>query len=163
VTQARRLRILFFCTGNSCRSQMADAWARHLRRDRIEAYSAGLRASEIDPVVMNLMAAAGVDMSSQWSKDLAAVRDVDFDWMITLCGPAHEACAAFPPGVPVVHRPFDDPPELAAGAETEEEAFRHYIRIRDEIRAFVETLPDALNHRETSSRRDPWQRRWRAR
>jgi len=148
----RALRVLFLCTGNSCRSQMAEGWARALRGDRIEPSSAGLVARGLDPRAVRAMAEAGVDLSGQRSKTLdellaprAAAEDAPpFDVVVTVCAHAHETCPVFPGAVPVVHVGFDDPPALAADAASEDEAMAHYRRVRDEIRAFVERLPEAL-------------------
>jgi len=137
-------KILFLCTGNSCRSQMAEGWTRHLKGETIEAYSAGMVIHGLNPRAVRVMAEVGVDISRQRSKHLDELKDLDFDWVVTLCGSAHEKCPVFPGRTKVVHRGFDDPPALAKNANTEEEALEHYRRVRDEIRAFVETLPEAL-------------------
>jgi arsenate reductase (thioredoxin) len=139
-----RLRVLFLCTGNSCRSQMAEGWARHLRGDRIEAFSAGIETHGLNPDAVRVMAEAGVNISSHRSKRLEELAGVAFDHVVTVCGHAHESCPVFPRRAKVVHVGFDDPPRLAAGATTEEERLAPYRRVRDEIRAFVETLPEAL-------------------
>ena len=139
-----KIRVLFLCTGNSCRSQMAEGWARHLRGDRIEAHSAGIETHGLNPRAVKVMAEAGVDISAHRSKHVRELLDVPFDCVVTVCGHAGESCPVFPARVKVVHAGFDDPPKLAAGASTEEEALVHYRRVRDEIRAFVETLPAAL-------------------
>jgi len=140
----RRLRVLFLCTGNSCRSQMAQGWTRALRGDRIEAFSAGLEARGLDPRAVRAMAEVGVDLSGQSSQRLDEILNVAFDYVVTVCDHARETCPLFPGGATVVHAGFDDPPHLAAGQTGEEEAMRPYRRVRDEIRAFVDTLPDAL-------------------
>ena len=123
---------------------MAESWARELKRCQLTAYSAGLEPKELDPLAVKAMAEAGVDISGQHSKHLDELRDVAFDYVVTVCGHAHEACPLFPGGTLVVHRGFEDPPQLAIGAASEEEALSHYRRIRDEIRSFVEELPEAL-------------------
>jgi arsenate reductase (thioredoxin) len=142
----KRLKILFLCTGNSCRSQMAEGWARALKGDLIEAYSAGIATHGLNPLAVQVMAEAGVDISGQRSKTVAAVRDVPFDYVVTVCGHANETCPMWLSGkARVIHVGFDDPPALARSAKSEAEALGHYRRVRDEIRAFVETLPDALS------------------
>jgi len=143
-TASSKTRVLFLCTGNSCRSQMAEGWARHLKSDTIEAYSAGTEPHPVDPIAVRVMAEAGVDISTQRSKSVDELPAVDFDYVVTLCDGAKEACPYFPARVRVVHRGFDDPPKLAAGARTEDEALAHYRRVRDEIRAFVEAMPGVL-------------------
>jgi len=139
-----RLKILFLCTGNSCRSQMAEGWTRHLRGDVIEPYSAGIETHGLNPNAVKVMAEAGVDISRHRSKNVSELMAVPFDYVVTVCGHAHETCPMFPGKAKVVHVAFDDPPQMARDAKTEEEALGHYRRGRDEIRAFVETLPDSL-------------------
>lgn len=139
-----KLKVLFLCTGNSCRSQMAEGWARHLKANEIEAYSAGIETHGLNPTAVRAMAEVGVDISGHHSKHLDSLADVEFDYVVTVCGHAHESCPVFPGRTMVVHVGFDDPPQLARNASTEEEAFEHYRRVRDEIRAFVQTLPESL-------------------
>ncbi len=139
-----KLKILFLCTGNSCRSQMAEGWARHLRGDAIEPYSAGIESHGLDPHAVRVMAEAGVDIAGQRSKSVADLKEVPFDYVVTVCGHAHETCPMFPAKAKIVHVGFDDPPRLAKGAKSEDEAMGHYRRVRDEIRAFVERLPESL-------------------
>ncbi|MFC1525625.1 arsenate reductase ArsC [Candidatus Latescibacterota bacterium] len=137
-------KVLFLCTGNSCRSQMAEGFAHHLKGDRFEAYSAGIETHGLNPHAVKVMAEAGVDITGQQSTNVADYGDVDFDFVVTVCGHAHESCPVFAGQTQVVHVGFDDPPRLARGAATEEEALAHYRRVRDEIRAFVEALPEGL-------------------
>ena len=143
--KAEKLKILFLCTGNSCRSQMAEAWTRVLKSDRVEAFSAGVDPHGIDPRAVRAMAEVGIDISGQHSKDVDIFEDVEFDYVITLCDNAHQACPVFPARTRVLHVGFDDPPRLTAGAQTEEEAMDHYRRVRDEIKVFVEKLPEILD------------------
>ncbi|MDY0040036.1 MAG: arsenate reductase ArsC [Desulforhabdus sp.] len=138
------MKILFLCTGNSCRSQMAEGWTRHLKGDRIEPYSAGVEPHGIDPRAIRAMEEVDIDISQHRSKDVSEVEQIDFDYVVTVCDRAHESCPFFPAKAKVVHVGFDDPPRLAADASTEEEAMEHYRRVRDEIRAFVEKLPEVL-------------------
>ena len=140
----RRLAVLFLCTGNACRSQMAEGWARALKGDAIEPFSAGLEPHGLNPLAVRVMAEAGVDISGHRSKRLDELADRAFDWVITVCDHAHESCPFFPGRVRRLHVGFEDPPRLARDARTEEEALVHYRRVRDEIRAFVESLPQAL-------------------
>jgi len=141
---ADRKRILFLCTGNSCRSQMAEAWTNRLKGEHFEAYSAGVQPKRINPRAIKAMAEAGVDISSQKSKDVDAFGHIKFDYVITLCDNARESCPYFPAKTKLIHKGFEDPPKLAESAGNEEEAMAHYRRIRDEIKAFVESLPDSL-------------------
>jgi arsenate reductase len=139
-----KLKVLFLCTGNSCRSQIAEGWARRLKPETIEPYSAGTQPQRLNPLAVRAMAETGVDIRGQRSKHVDELRDVEFDYIVTVCDAASEACPAFPGRSRVFHIAFDDPPKLAAGAASEEEALPHYRRVRDEIRAFVEKLPEAL-------------------
>lgn len=139
-----KLRILFVCTGNACRSQMAEGWARHLRGDVIEPCSAGVRPAQLDQRAVRVMAELGVDISRQRSKHVREFLGRELDCVVTVCDSARESCPVFPGLTRVVHRPFDDPPWLAATASTEAEALDCYRRVRDEIRAFVESLPEGL-------------------
>ena len=139
-----KLRILFLCTGNSCRSQMAEGFARALKSDSVEAWSAGVERHGLNPRAVAVMAEAGVDISGQTSKLVEELPRKDFDWVVTLCGHASENCPFFPGKVRRLHKGFDDPPALAAGAAGEEEALAPYRRVRDEIRAFIQGLPGTL-------------------
>lgn len=143
-TAAERLKVLFLCTGNSCRSQMAEGWARALKSEAIEAYSAGIETHGLNSRAVLVMAEAGVDISGQESKNLDDLRGVAFDYVVTVCDHAHETCPVFPTGARVVHAGFDDPPRLAKDAATEEDRLAPYRRVRDEIRAYIESLPESL-------------------
>ncbi|MEW6428000.1 MAG: arsenate reductase ArsC [Thermodesulfobacteriota bacterium] len=135
-------KVLFLCTGNSCRSQMAEGWARHLRGEVIESFSAGIEKHGMNPRAVQVMAEAGIDISGQYSKTVDELPHASFEYVVTLCGHANETCPYFPGRK--IHKGFDDPPKLAVGAKNEEEALAPYRRVRDEIRAFVLTLPGAL-------------------
>jgi arsenate reductase (thioredoxin) len=138
-------KVLFLCTGNSCRSQMAEGWARALKDDTIEAHSAGIETHGLNPRAVRVMAEAGVDISAQRSKCVDELAAVDFDAVITVCGHANETCPTWlRGGAKVLHVGFDDPPALARDARTEEEALAPYRRVRDEIRSLVARLDDVL-------------------
>jgi arsenate reductase (thioredoxin) len=128
---------------------MAEGFARALKSDRLEAWSAGITPKGLDPRAVRVMAEAGLDISGQRSKSLAELPDVHFDYAITLCDHAHQVCPIFPGAAKTIHVPFDDPPRLAAETKSEDEALAHYRRVRDEIRAFVLGLPDNLTEKET--------------
>ena len=132
-----KTKILFLCTGNSCRSQMAEGWARNLKSDSIEPYSAGIETHGLNPNAVRVMAEAGVDISGQRSKNVGELQDIAFDYVVTVCGHAHEHCPIFLGKAKIVHVGFDDPPKLAANAKTEEERLAPYRRVRDEIKSFV--------------------------
>ena len=139
-----KLKVLFLCTGNSCRSQMAEAWARELRGETVEPYSAGVAPTGVDPRAAAVMAEVGIDISGRPSTHVDELAGVEFDHVVTVCDHAHETCPLFPGKTRVVHVGFDDPPCLAEDAQSEDEALVHYRRVRDEIRAFVERLPEGL-------------------
>ena len=141
---AEKLKILFLCTGNSCRSQMAEGWTRHLKNDVIEPYSAGVEIHGLNERAVYVMKEAGVAISDHYSKNVRDLLHIPFDWVITVCDHANETCPVFPGNVKRYHLSFSDPPRLAADAKTEEEALLHYRRVRDEIRVFVEKLPGIL-------------------
>lgn len=146
-----KLKILFLCTGNSCRSQMAEGWTRKLKGDIIDVYSAGVETHGLNPNAVKVMAEAGVDISNHKSKLVGEFKDMKLDAVITVCGHAHEACPYFPPRCKVIHVGFDDPPkmaeELAAKGEDKEKQLDCYRKVRDEIRAFVEDMPENINNR----------------
>ena len=133
----QRLKVLFLCTGNSCRSQMAEGWARHLRGEELEPWSAGLETHGLNPLAVKVMAEAGGDISGHRSKLLSELADQTFDLVVTVCDRAQESCPLFPGPTRVIHAGFADPPRLAAGAADLEEALGHYRRVRDEIRRFL--------------------------
>jgi arsenate reductase len=137
-------KILFLCTGNSCRSQMAEGWARALKPDSIEPHSAGVAPQGMNATAVQVMAEAGVDISTQRSKHVDELTDVPFDFVVTVCDHANENCPVFAGNVRRVHVGFDDPPRLAKSAKSFEEALGHYRRVRDQIREWVMTLPQSL-------------------
>lgn len=139
-----KLKILFLCTGNSCRSQMAEGWTHALKSNCIEAYSAGIETHGLNQNAVAVMAEAGVDISGHTSKHVRDLAHVAFDWVISVCDHAAESCPAFSGNVKRYHISFNDPPKLAKNAKSQEEALSHYRRVRDEIKAFVNTLPDIL-------------------
>ena len=141
---AQMIKILFLCTGNSCRSQMAEGWTRALMGDIIEAHSAGIETHGINQNAVTVMAEAGVDISLHTSKNLNEVKDIAFDWVVTVCDNASESCPVFPSKVNRFHVSFDDPPKLAKNAQTEDDVLSHYRRVRDEIKNFVQRLPGVL-------------------
>ena len=144
----KKVSVLFLCTGNSCRSQMAEGWARYLKADSIDAYSAGIEKHGLNPLAVKVMAEAGVDISKQRSTLIPELPVDRFDYVITLCGHANETCPYFPGKV--LHRGFDDPPKLAGDVEDEEEKLVHYRRVRDEIREYVQSLPALLEKHQSN-------------
>ncbi len=143
-----KLNVLFLCTGNSCRSQMAEGWTRHLKGDQINACSAGIETHGLNPNAVKVMAEAGVDISGHKSQHIDDFKDVKIDVVVTVCGHAHESCPFFPNNCKVIHVGFGDPPEMAkelSGQGGDMEAqLDCYRKVRDEIKAFVQTLPKSL-------------------
>jgi arsenate reductase len=136
-----KIKVLFLCTGNSCRSQMAEGWAGHLKSDTIDAYSAGIRPIGVSSSAIKVMAEVGVDISKQTSRHVDDLDGIDFDYVVTLCDSAKQQCPVFAGKAKLVHRAFEDP-YFAAG--TEEQITQVFRKTRDDIRAFVEKLPQVL-------------------
>ena len=125
---------------------MAEGWARHLKGDVVEPYSAGVEKHGMNPHAVKVMAEAGVDISTHYSKRPTELGPVEFDYVVTVCGHADENCPAFPAKTRVVHVGFEDPPKLTKDLPDGEEKLAVYRRVRDEIRRFVEGMPGNLNH-----------------
>ena len=138
------LKILFLCTGNSCRSQMAEGWARHLKAASIQPFSAGTEPQRLNPRAVAVMSEAGVDISHHASKHVDELAGIAWDVVITVCDHAAKTCPTLPQECLVVHAPFDDPPALARHRRNENDALEVYRRVRDEIRDYVASLPDSL-------------------
>ena len=139
-----RKKVLFLCTGNSCRSQMAEAWVNNLRHEEWRAYSAGIETHGMNKSAMKVMSESGVDMSSQHSKHVNEVSDEDFDLIITVCDHAAEHCPAIDKhashnNTRVVHVPFDDPPKLALQTPKDEDSLESYRKVRDQIKSYIES------------------------
>lgn len=143
----KKLKVLFLCTGNSCRSQMAEGWAKTLIAEEIEAYSAGVETHGMNPNAVRVMGEADVDITGHYSKLANDLKEVPFDFVVTVCDHARQSCPVFSGDSKILAHSFDDPPALAKDASNEEEALGHYRRVRDEIRDFIQTLPEVLkNH-----------------
>lgn len=138
---AEKLKVLFLCTGNSCRSQMAEGWARHLKGDIIEAFSAGVNPVNVSQRAIKVMAQAGVDISNHRSKHVDELAGLDFDYVVTVCDSAKEHCPFFPNARKMIHKSFADP---ANASGTDEQVMAEFRRVRDEIKAFVEAMPQIL-------------------
>ena len=141
------LKVLFLCAGNSCRSQMAEGWTRSLHGDEFEVYSAGIKPQELNPMAVRVMKEAGIDISAQKSKHVHVLKNIAFDYVVTVCDSARENCPLFPGKTKIIHRDFEDPFE-AKGSE--EEVLAVYRRVRDQIREFVHGLPEYLSARRKS-------------
>ncbi len=136
-----KLKVLFLCTGNSCRSQMAEGWARHLKGDIIEAFSAGIRPIGVSSRAIEVMAEVGVDISMYSSNHIDEYSGIDFDYVVTLCDNAAASCPVFSGKARVIHKPFTDP-YFASGSE--EKIMAAFRKVRDDIKAFIETMPKSL-------------------
>ena len=145
---SEKISLLYLCTGNSCRSQMAEGWTHALKRDEIEVYSAGIETHGLNPNAVKVMAEAGIDITMQKSQHIEEFKEVKLNYVITVCNHAHETCPWFPTDCEVIHVGFQDPPkmarELAEKGASEEEKLQCYRDVRDEIKTFVETLPTFL-------------------
>lgn len=137
-------KVLFLCTGNSCRSQMAEGLASHFCGDDFESYSAGIKTHGMNPYAVKAMDEMGIDITHQKSQLLSEFDHIQFDYVITLCSHAHESCPVFHDETVVIHHPFDDPPKLAAEEKSEEAKLSHYIRVRDEISSYIKGLSETL-------------------
>jgi len=137
-------KILFLCTGNSCRSQMAEGWGRHLYPDRYEFFSAGIEKHGLNPMAVRVMAEVGVDISTQRAKLLSELDPIAFDYVITVCDDANEQCPFFSGKAIKLHHQFPDPPRLARNAASEAEALGHYRTVRDAIQEYLLSLPADL-------------------
>ncbi|MBF0245631.1 MAG: arsenate reductase ArsC [Planctomycetes bacterium] len=144
-----KLKILFLCTGNSCRSQMAEGWARHLKGEILEVYSAGIETHGLNPNAVEVMKEVGIDISAHRSKSIDEFKNFRLDAVVTVCGHAHETCPVFSAGCRVVHVGFEDPPrmaeELASQGASEDRQLDCYRQVRDAIRVYIETLPESLD------------------
>lgn len=139
-----KIKVLFLCTGNACRSQMAEGFARALKGDVVDAYSAGIEMHGLNVRAVAVMAEVGVDISRHTSKLFSDLAGISFDFIITVCGHAHETCPVVSAGTKVIHQGFDDPPKCAEQETEEESKLAHYRRVRDQIKAYVDTLPESL-------------------
>lgn len=133
-------KILFLCTGNSCRSQMAEGWCRYFYGDKFEIYSAGIEKHSMNERAVQVMRESGVDISSQYSKNLEDIGPVEFDLVYTVCGNANENCPVFSGQACVIHMGFDDPPKLSLGLTSEEEILSQYRKVRDEIKSWIQNF-----------------------
>lgn len=136
-----KVKVLFLCTGNACRSQMAEGWARYLKGNEVEAYSAGMRAIGVNEWAIKVMEEAGVDISMHTSKNVEDLDGIDFDYVVTLCDNAAESCPVFGGQAKMIHKPFEDPYYASGSQEQIMEVFR---KVRDKIKAFVETIPGSF-------------------
>ena len=151
----RALSVLFLCTGNSCRSQMAEGWTRHLHNHLVVPYSAGVKPGRLDPNAVRVMAEVGIEIGGQLPKHIDELTSIDFDCVVTVCDNARASCPVYPAHTLVIHRAFDDPPHVAQHAQTDDERIAVYRRVRDEIREFVATLSQLIAAGEATSMYSP--------
>lgn len=144
MSTTRKFKLLFLCTGNSCRSQMAEGWARQLLGKDFEVYSAGIETHGLNPFAVKVMAEAGVDISKHRSKNFNEFINTPLDFIITVCGHAHETCPIVPSKCKIIHQGFEDPPRLAKEVENMEDKLNCYRKVRDQIKEYVGTLPNLL-------------------
>ncbi|MCG8375322.1 MAG: arsenate reductase ArsC [Chlorobiales bacterium] len=142
----KKIKVLFLCTGNSCRSQIAEGWARYLHGDVLEPYSAGIEVHGMNQNAVKVMEEAGIDIASHRSKHLEDIQDIPFDAIITVCDHAHETCPFFPGTAKRIHAGFGDPPRLAQSINDPEKKLDCYRKVRDEIRDFIAQLPDVIEN-----------------
>ena len=142
ISTGRRKTVLFLCTGNACRSQMAEGWAKALKAGEIEVFSAGVAPCYVHPKAIRVMAEAGVDISEQYSKHVEEMDGIRFDCIVTLCDYAGEVCPYHPGLGKRIHQPFEDPVHARG---TEEEVLARFRDVRDQIRRFVEGMPGNLD------------------
>ena len=137
--------IMFLCTGNSCRSQMAEGFCRHLWNDKFNVYSAGTKKHGMNERAMKVMKEVGIDISSHYSKTIEELPKINFDYVITVCDAAKETCPYFPGGK-IIHVGFQDPPALTKDMTDEEEILKVYRRVRDEIEVAIKNFPNILGN-----------------
>ena len=142
----KKKNVLFLCTGNSCRSQMAEGWGRFLKGDKFNFYSAGTKKHGLNPYAVKVMAEAGVDISNHWSNTTDELPDVIMDYVFTVCSDAYESCPLFHGGE-MIHVGFDDPPSLTRGITGEENIISVYRRVRDEIKSMVLKIEDYMENK----------------
>lgn len=136
--------VLFLCTGNSCRSQMAEGWGKSLKGDKFNFYSAGTKKHGLNPRAVQVMKEVGVDISAHESNTTDELPKVTMDFVFTVCSDAHENCPYFPGGK-IIHTGFDDPPRLSIEMTNEEEILKNYRRVRDEIKEMVSNIEDYMD------------------
>lgn len=138
------MNVLFLCTGNSCRSQMAEAIARQKLGDQYNFFSAGTKTHGMNPRAVTVLEELGLDLSEHWSKTMEEL-NVNLDLVITVCSDADENCPHIP-GVRMVHHAFEDPPKITKEMTDEEEILKVYRRVRDEISSFIGEIPRIIEN-----------------
>lgn len=140
-----KIQVLFLCTGNSCRSQMAEGLARFYHNDCIEPFSAGIEQHGLNKLAVKVMAEIGIDISQHNSKTIDDIRLDNIGYVVTVCSHADKTCPVFPNRTKIIHQGFDDPPKLALNAKNDIEAMHYYRVVRDQIKTYIQTLPKLLD------------------
>ena len=135
----KKKNILFLCTGNSCRSQMAEGWAKSLKTQHFNFFSAGTKKHGLNPHAIKVMREVGIDISGHESNTTDELGEMQMDFVVTVCSDAHESCPVFPGGK-IIHVGFDDPPRLTENVADSEQRLIVYRRVRDEIKDFISTI-----------------------
>jgi arsenate reductase len=136
-----KIKVLFLCTGNSCRSQIAEGWAKHLKGDIMDVYSAGIAPGVLNQMAVKVMAEAGVDISAQRPKHIDELKDIDFDYVVTVCDNARENCPIFPHKTKHFHKMFEDPTFMIG---TEQQIKAAFVELRDQMKEFIEKMSKIL-------------------
>ena len=139
----KKKNILFLCTGNSCRSQMAEGWGKKIWGEKYQFFSAGIKKHGINTRAVEVMKGYDVDISFHESNVVEELGDISFDIVFTVCSDAHETCP-FLSGAKIIHVGFDDPPLLTKNLTDESEILKVYDRVCLEIKEFVENLEDYI-------------------
>ena len=135
-------KVLLLCTGNSCRSQMAEGFLKYLGKDRIEVFSAGVNPTKINPLAVKVMEEARIDISVQKSKSVNEFTSQNFDYVITVCNNAQQSCPMFPGEHETLHWDLEDPAEATG---TEEDKLKVFRKIRDQIKKRVNDIQNLIN------------------
>lgn len=136
-----KIKVLFLCTGNSCRSQIAEGWAKHLKGDIMDVYSAGIAPGSLNKMAVKVMAEAGVDISAQRPKHVEGLKDINFDYVVTVCDNARENCPIFPHKTKYFHKAFVDPTFMTG---TEQQIKAAFVKLRDQMKEFIAEMPEIL-------------------
>jgi arsenate reductase len=144
-----KINILFLCTGNSCRSQIAEGWAKHLKSDVMDVYSAGIAPGTLNQMAVKVMAEAGIDISAQKPKHVNELKNIDFDYVVTICDNARENCPIFPHKTKLFHKTFEDPTFMVG---TEQQIKAAFVKLRDQMKKFIEKMPGILEKESTEQK-----------
>lgn len=144
-----KIKVLFLCTGNSCRSQIAEGWAKYLKGDIMDVYSAGIAPGSLNQMAVKVMTEAGVDISAQRPKHVEELKDIDFDYVVTVCDNARENCPIFPHKTRYFHKTFEDP-TFTTG--TKQQIKTAFVKLRDRMKEFIAKMPEVLEKGSTEQK-----------